>query len=354
MDRNPTVVFVEREKAIIEERDVPVPGDNELLVRTRRTLISTGTELTILSGTYPDGSRWASYGKLPFLPGYNNVGEVIEVGSSVSNDWIGKMVATYGAHAQYVTIDCASARVIHRDIPDEEAVFFSISDIVMNGIRRAGVAWGDSVAVYGLGLLGQFTVRLCRLCGARPVFGVDVADSRLSCLPDCSAIVPVDPTRADAAEVVKEATRGRMADVVFEVTGDPDLITKEFDVLRRQGKFVVLSSPRGKTLFDFHDLCNAPSYSIIGVHCGSHPECATLDNQWTMNRHSEFFFDLVADGELVVRPLISHRERFSEAPRVYEMLLGDRSNAMGVVRDWSAELSAHKRPPRQVESESQV
>ncbi|MHB9036198.1 MAG: zinc-dependent alcohol dehydrogenase [Armatimonadota bacterium] len=352
MDQNPTIVFAEPEKVVIEDRQVPVPSENELLIRTTCTLISTGTELTILSGKYPEGSYWASYGKLPFLPGYDNVGEVVAVGSNVSADWIGKKVATYGTHAQYVTIDCDSARVIHRDIPDEEAVFFSISDIVMNGVRRAGVVWGDSVAVYGLGLLGQFTVQICRLCGARPVIGIDVAKSRINCLPKDAGIVPVNPTCEDVMSVVENATKGRMADVVFEVTGDPDLILNEFDILRRQGKFVILSSPRGKTLFDFHDLCNAPSYNIIGVHAYSHPPCATPDNPWTRNRHSELFFDLLADGELAVKPLISHREHFSEAPRMYEMLLRDRSAAMGVVLDWTAKSPAQQSCMREVRLEA--
>ena len=337
MDRNPTIVFVEHEKAVIEDRQVPVPAENELLIRTKCTLISTGTELTILSGKYPEGSHWANYGKLPFLPGYDNVGEVVDVGRNVSADWIGKKVATCANHAKYVTFDCDSTRLIQRDIPDEEAVFLSISDIVMNGVRRSGVVWGDAVAVYGLGLLGQFTVQICRLCGAKPVFGIDVAESRIGCLPKNASITPINPARQDVKSVVETVTRGRMADVVFEVTGDPDLILKEFDVLRRQGKFVVLSSPRGKTLFDFHDLCNAPSYNIIGVHCGSHPSHATLDNPWTNMRHSELFFDLVADGDLAVKPLISHREHFSKAPQMYDMLLRDRSGAMGVVLDWTAE-----------------
>lgn len=338
-DRNPTVVFAEPGRAVLEDRPMPSPLENELLIRTQTTLISTGTELTILKGEYPEGSYWASYGKLPFLPGYDNVGVVVEVGGSVGSEWVGKKVATYGTHARYVTFDSELARPIERPIPDEEAVFFSISDIVMNGVRRAGVRWGESVVVYGLGLLGQLTVQICRFCGAWPVFGVDVADSRLDYLPKRPGVVPVNPTRQDVVSVVKAATNERMADVVFEVTGDPELIVREFEVLRRQGKFVVLSSPRGKTLFDFHDLCNAPSFDIIGVHAMSHPPLPTLDNPWTHKRHSELFFDLVADGELQVRPLISHKASFREAPALYQMLLADRSKAMGVVMDWTDESS---------------
>ncbi|MBI4530470.1 MAG: hypothetical protein HY709_03010 [Candidatus Latescibacteria bacterium] len=53
------------------------------------------------------------------------------------------------------------------------------------------------------------------------------------------------------------------------------------------------------------------------------------------HRHAELFFDLIADGELLIEPLISHRERYAEAPRLYEMLLQDRSQAMGVILEWA-------------------
>ena len=143
------------------------------------------------------------------------------------------------------------------------------------------------------------------------------------------------PLPRTCKSVVEKLTRGRMADVVFEVTGVADLIPKQFETLHKQGRYVVLSSPRGKTTFDFHDLCNAPSYTIIGAHNMSHPPHATLDYPWTMHRHAELFFDLVADGALAIDPLISHREHYTEAPQLYDMLLRDRSAAMGVVLDWT-------------------
>jgi hypothetical protein len=67
---NPTVIFTEPKKVAIEDRPFPSAGDNGLLVQTTRTLISTGTELTILNGEFPKDSAWASYGKFPFVPGY--------------------------------------------------------------------------------------------------------------------------------------------------------------------------------------------------------------------------------------------------------------------------------------------
>ena len=334
MPGNPTIVFTAPGEVVLEDRDVPSPDPGELLIRTRLTLISTGTELTILEGKYPPGSAWARYGKFPFLAGYNNVGEVLRVGEGVAREWVGRRIATMGNHARYVCLPPAIARPIRPEVADEQAVFFTIAEIVMNGVRRGGVTWGEAAVVNGLGLLGQLAVRFCRLAGARPVFAVDPAEQRRARLPQDPGLVPVNPLQQDLAELVATLTRGRKADVVFEVTGNPDLIPGQLSSLRRMGRFVILSSPKGPSLFDFHDLCNSPSFTIIGAHNMSHPKCEEGDDPWTMLRHAELFFDLLADGDLDMTPLISHREPYTEASALYEMLVADRSSAMGVLLTW--------------------
>lgn len=331
---NPTVVFLEPGKVVIERRTIPLPEKGYVLIKTRRTLISTGTELTILSGEFPKESYWSRYARFPFVPGYDNVGEVVAVGEEVNRDWIGKRVATRSSHALFVTVPMESLIPISDQISDDQAAFFTIAEIVTNGVRRADVRLGESVAVYGAGLLGQFTARVCRLCGARPVFVIDIADARLGMLPKDPSVIGLNPTREDVRSVVQRETMGRMVDVAFEVTGNQKIIPEEFRCMRDQGRFVLLSSPKGPTMFDFHDLCNYPSYTIIGAHNRSHPPVATPDNPWTNRRHAELFFDLVADKELDISPLVTHRLPYDEAPAIYRQLLEDRSEAMGVILIW--------------------
>jgi len=335
MSTNPAVVFVQPGQVIIEEREIPCPKPGELLIKTEYTLISTGTELTILSGEFPPHSAWAGYGKFPFVPGYSNVGEVVEVGAGVNGSWIGKKVASYGAHSAYVTSLMEGTHPIKQGIDEREASFFTIAEIVMNGLRRGRVQWGEAVAIYGLGLLGQLAVRLCWLAGARPVIGIEIEKSRLDRLPDKPGIMGINPQREDVVERAKELTHKRMVDIVFEVTGNPHIIPEEFRLLKRQGRFVVLSSPRGPTSFDFHDLCNSPSFSIIGAHNSSHPEYSTPDNPWTKARHVELFFDLLAGGEIRIGDLITHCVSYEKASDIYRMLLEDRSKFMGVVLKWT-------------------
>jgi 2-desacetyl-2-hydroxyethyl bacteriochlorophyllide A dehydrogenase len=334
MAGNPTVVFTAARRATIRDDDVPRPGPGEVLIETAATLISTGTELTVFSGDMEPGSAWTDYGSFPFVPGYDNVGTVVDAGPGVARDFVGKTVGTYGSHAAYVTAAADSARIVPAGVSASDATFFTIAEIVLNAVRRGGVKLGESVAVYGLGLLGQLTVRFCRLAGARPVFAIDASPERLSFLQDDQSVVPVNPADEDPRDAVSRATRGRLADVVFEVTGDAGLLPKEFRVLRRQGRLVVLGCPRTKTPFDFHDLCNSPSYTIVGAHNSSHPAHPSGDNPWTNLRHAELFFDLVADGAIDVERLITHTEPYTEAPRLYGELLEDRARFMGVILLW--------------------
>jgi 2-desacetyl-2-hydroxyethyl bacteriochlorophyllide A dehydrogenase len=334
--QNPAIVINQPRVVKIVDGGVPRPKPGEMVVETAVSLISTGTELTILSGDFPPDSVWAAYGKFPFVVGYSNIGRVTQVGDGVDPTLVGRRVATRSPHAAWTASPAASAVIVPDNVTDEQAAFFSIAGIVMNSVRRANVLWGESVAVFGLGLLGQLAVRFAELAGAWRIFAIDLARPRLEMLPHTPAIVAMDPAEGELRKRTRDANRGRLADVVFEVTGNPKLIPDEFRVLARQGRFIVLSSPRGPTPFDFHDLCNAPSFTIIGTHEMSTPSVATPDNPWTARRNCELFFDYVAERRIEVDPLISHRVPFSEAPDIYMQLLEDRSSAMGVIIDWKA------------------
>lgn len=330
--KNPTVVFQKPKSVIIEDKEVPDVKGDEVLIKTKRSLISIGTELTILSGEFPPQSYWAGYGKYPFVPGYDNIGMVVDTGPDADRSLIGKTVASYSPHAMYVSASQKDVMLVPQGVSEEEASFFTIAEIVMNGVRRSQLSFGESVVIYGAGILGQLTARICKMAGAMPVIVVDVSDTRLEYLPE--NIVRINPLKQDVASEVEKLTKGRMADIVFEVTGNQNLIVEEFKCLRKLGRFVVLSSPRGPTYIDLHDYCNAPSFTIIGAHNSSHPPVETLNNPWSRRRHVELFFDMLRSRELDVSRLVTHRVPYANTPEIYKQLLKDRTRALGVVILW--------------------
>ena len=333
---NSVVVFTGVGQVEIQSTEMPMCGPGQMLVRTTKTAISTGTELTILSGDYPEGSNWARYGNFPFNVGYSHVGEVVEIGEGVEGVAVGDRVAGGSKHMTHVVVTPASVHRIPDDVDDETATLWQLGRIACNGVRRASLQMGEAVVVYGLGIIGQLVCQWARLDGARPIIGVDLSDSRREFAERLGgATMVIDGADEDILEQVEAATRGRKADCVFEVTGVADLIPREMELLRKQGRIIILSSPRGKTTIDLHDQCNGPSLSIIGAHNGSHPAFETPYNMWTPARNTELFFDLVAAGELRVSKLITHRYNWSDAPEAYLMLLADRTQAEAVILDWT-------------------
>jgi 2-desacetyl-2-hydroxyethyl bacteriochlorophyllide A dehydrogenase len=331
---NPSVVFVEAGRVEIVNQPMPAPAAGEVLIRTTCSLISTGTELMLLSGKARHNSVWAEITEFPFRPGYSNVGEVVETGAGVEPWWLGRRVGTHTAHAAYVTCAVNALRPLPDTVRDEDATFGTLSEVVMNGLRRGRLTWGESVAVVGLGLLGQLCVRLCALAGAHTVYGIELSPRRLRWMPEGASFCGLLGKAGELKETIMVRNKGRLLDIVFELTSDSDAIPGQLTLLRPQGRFVILSSPRGATLFDFHDLCNRQSFTIIGAHGFSHPPVETLDNPWTGRRHGELFLDLLAAGKLNVSELISHRIPSERAPEAYELLAARREEAMGILLEW--------------------
>jgi 2-desacetyl-2-hydroxyethyl bacteriochlorophyllide A dehydrogenase len=331
---NPTVVFPKPGEVILEQRSIPEPGHREVLVENIYSLISTGTEITHLSGEYPAGSVWDQITRYPYVPGYNSVARVVGVGADTEEGWMGEIVACRAAHSRY---DVQFLDGIHRlpgAVQPEQASFYTMAQIALNAVRRSDLRLGESVVIFGMGIVGHLAALFGRLCGACPVIAVDTSDYRLGLLPKDRLLKALNPKRSDLHGSVEANTLGRMADVVIEATGNADLIPKELEVLKEQGRFVILSSPRGKTEFDFHDLCCWPSITILGSHNRSHPETETLQTPWTKARHGELLFILIATKQLDLQHMITHRIGYGEAPAMYRKLLSRKYDHLGVVIRW--------------------
>jgi len=333
--RTRTVTFVSPFKIELVEERVREPGKGEVLVGSLYSLISTGTELTAYAGAFPPVSAWASYVRYPFKPGYSNVGRVIKVGEGISQLVEGDIVVSDAPHTEFYVWPAERLVRVPEGVRSEEATFHTLGGGVMNCVRFAGVRLGESVVVVGAGLLGQLVIQFSRLSGGFPIIAVDLSDYRLKLAKESGADEVVNPEREGVFEAVGRVTRGRMADVVFEVTGNPDVLPQAIRMARRMGRLIVLSSPRGPTTLDFHDEVNAPSRIIIGTHFYTlHPEVETLHYPWTWRRDRKLFLEMLRAGRVRVGHLISHVIPFERAREAYEMLYSRRLECMGVVLEY--------------------
>ncbi len=325
MPTNDAVTFPAKGTAVVEPVPDSDPGPEEIVVETTRTLISSGTELALLTDQ-------AQYTSLPVeRPGYSHVGEVVEVGTDVSQELIGTRVGTAGSHRKYVTVPQESAISIPDGVSDEAGTFHSLAAVTMNGLRRGRVVWGERVGIFGLGLIGQLTGRFAHVAGATPTVGLEIADFRRGFFPERPGMASVDTTPTDYSEDVEAETGGHPFDVVIEATGNAAVVPEEFDHLRDEGRFVLLSSPRTIGEFDYYRDCHRPGYEIIGAHARTHASVQTPKTPWTRRAHQELFFALLSAGRVEVESMITHRFQLTEAPSAYDMLLEDRTQALGVI-----------------------
>lgn len=330
--RGKRVVWPERAKVDIEEFEIPSLNDDEVLVESECTLISPGTERAFLLGL-PN-----TRGGFPSRPGYSNIGKVIAVGKAVTNCPIGERVASTGGHtSHFVTEPNRLIQMGSADVPAEEAVFFNLGAIALQGVRKARIELGETTLVLGQGLVGLLALQLARVSGAVPAIAADLTDSRLNVSKSIGADCTLNPEDADFAEQLAAVTNGDGPAVVIEATGHPDAISTALDVAGWGARVIILASTRGETPnVNFYRDVHKKGLMLYGAHNSIRPRHETSPHFWTLEDDSRLLLSLIAQKRFSVAPLITHRVRGEEAPKAYQLLMAWNPELLGVVLQWSS------------------
>lgn len=329
------IAFTGRDAVALLEEDVPAAGPGEVLVRTSKTLISTGTESIVLSRLFEPASHWDNWVKYPFSPGYSLAGRVVAVGRDVSEVREGDRVAVRGPHRQYVVAQADRLLRIPEGVSDEDATWFGLAKITQNGVRRGEHQLGDDIVVIGLGLLGQLVVQYARLLGARQVLAIDTADRRLEMAREHGATAALALSAEDAREQILSLTEGAGANVVYDVTGVPAVFPAALRLLRRFGRLVLLGDTGTPSAQHLTGDVITKGLHIVGAHDANPPALSSDHAYWSEQRMASLFFTYLLRGDMRVSDLITHRFSPREAPHAYQLLRQERASAMGVIFDWS-------------------
>lgn len=328
--------------------DLPL-GPHELRVRTLYSGISAGTELTAYRGSNPYLSKqWDPENRLflasetPSQPyplsgwGYEEVGEVIEVGQDVTRLKVGEVVyGTWGHRTHHVLQEeYASQRLKPEGLDPMLAIYSHLGPIALNGILDANIHVGETVAVFGLGVVGQVLAQLARLNGAR-VIGVDRIDKRLELAKELGAIEEgVNPRDVSPAESIKALTNGRGADVTFEASGSTQALQEAVRATAYSARVVALGFYQGQAqgLFlgeEFH-------HNRIQLICSQISNVdPALSYRWDRLRLIHTIMDLQTQGALHLRPVITHVLPFTQAAQAFQILDETPEQALQVVLDFS-------------------
>lgn len=184
--------------AAICHQSLAVPRQDELVIRTRYTAVSRGTETLIYRGAVPasEYERMQAPFQEGMLPGavkhgYANVG-VVEHGPV---EWIGTSVFCLGPHQDYLVMAVDDVVPIPPEVAAARAVLASNLETAINAVWDAGVTVGDRISIIGAGVVGALTAWLCARIPGTDVELVDV-DARKAFLGHALGVGFVQPSAA--------------------------------------------------------------------------------------------------------------------------------------------------------------
>jgi 2-desacetyl-2-hydroxyethyl bacteriochlorophyllide A dehydrogenase len=313
----------------VGEAKVPEPGPGEVLVKAAYTCVSPGTELRCLAGKEQGSDQH------PFVPGYSLTGVVEAVGDGVTLP-IGTPVycagtgkcetrRQWGGHISHAVLAANGAFPLPDGVDLKQASLAALAAIAYHGVRLSRPQPHESVAVVGLGPIGQLSARLHAATGARTV-GVDLAPGRVRALRE----VGVEAVEAGAD--MNAAVRALLpdgADVVVDCTGSPAVTAKAIELARELGWAEPF--PTG------------PRFVVQG----SYPDSFTLPYRGVFQREMTILVPrnrdatdtrtvlrLMATGQLRAVDLITETYRPEDAPEAYARLKDPNGGLLTMAFDW--------------------
>ena len=341
----------------VAETPAPAHGAGELLVATRVSLISSGTERQLMqlaksslmgkAAARPDLVRRVLvnvkkeglkptfdkvFAKLdtPIPLGYSLIGEVIAIGRDVSGFSLGDRVACAGAglanHAEINAVPKNLCVRVPAGVDDEDASFVTLGAIALQGVRQAAPTLGEIVVVMGLGLIGLLTVQILKANGCR-VIGFDPNPVRAALAKQLGADIAVSEALNEVA-LARTGGVGADAVIVTASSKSSEPINQAAEISRVKGRIVVVGLV-GMTIdrepFYKRELELKLSMSYGPGRGDPAYEFAGRDYplpyvRWTEQRNMEAFLGLIEEGRVTPKAYVTHRFAIAEAEKAYELM----------------------------------
>jgi 2-desacetyl-2-hydroxyethyl bacteriochlorophyllide A dehydrogenase len=312
-----------------EEKEL---APDEVRIKTLYSGISAGTELTAYRGSNPyltkqwdaeqklfryDQSSW-SY-PMPAI-GYEEMGEIIELGSAVKDLKIGDKVWGAWGHKSSHTAkaEWAKVRLLPQGLEPQCGIFSQIGAIALNAILDADIHLGETVAVFGQGVPGLMITQLVKASGAK-IIAVDRLEARLEEAKKCGADHLVNSGNVDAAQTIKDLTGGRGADISIEITGIYAALHDAIRATAYNSRVIVSGffQGDGKGLFlgeEFH-------HNRIELVCSQIGGVSRrLDHRWDRLRLDHTIMQLQAEKKIDFKRLISHTFPAQQAQEAFTLI----------------------------------
>lgn len=329
-------------KTILEKVPAPSVGYGEILIKTKSTLVSLGTEKMLInfgkSGyigkikQQPEKFKLAinkikSDGLKPTLEaifrkldqpiplGYSNSGVVLDVGEGVKHIRKGDRVACNGFHAEIVSVPENLVAKIPSNVSYDEAAFTVVGSIGLQGIRLLNPTFGETVVVFGLGVIGLIAAQILKSNGCN-VIGIDIDEEKLK-IANKLGIKTINSKKQDIISKVNELTSDVGADGVLITASSKSnkLINDSAKMCRKRGRVIligVIGLDINRSEFYEKEITFQVSCSYGPGRYDSIYEDKGLDYpigfvRWTEKRNFEAFLEAISNKLIDLKPLISKR-----------------------------------------------
>ena len=274
----------------------------------------------------------------PLPLGYCNVGTVTELGKGVVQFGVGDRVVSNGKHAEFVSVPINLCAKVPDNVSDEEAAFTILASIALQSIRLVKPTLGETVVVTGLGLIGLLAVQLLRAHGCR-VLGLDFDQGKLDLAKQFGAEV-INLTNQDPLKAAENYSRGRGVDAVIIAasTKSSEPIHQATLMCRKRGRIVLVGVTRlqlsrddfykKELTFQVSSSYGPRRYDINYEEKGHDYPVGYV--RWTEQRNFEAILDMMADGRLDVKPLVSHRFDIDDAEKAYQLVMNGK-HSLGIL-----------------------
>jgi 2-desacetyl-2-hydroxyethyl bacteriochlorophyllide A dehydrogenase len=333
----------------VEVIDQPTPQlrAGQVRVRTTYSGISAGTELTAYRGSNPYLTRaWdpdlrvftEDAGGLSYPVaglGYSEVGQVVEVAPDVAGDPglppVGAHVWGIWGHRGEAVLPAEKLRgcTVPDGLDPLAATFARVGAVALNAVLAADIHLGETVAVFGQGVLGLLTTRLARLSGGT-VVAVDAVPGRLEKALQYGADTVLDARDGSAGLHIRKLTDGRGADVAIEISGSYPALHEAIRSAAIGGRVVASGFYQGDgTGLRLGDEFHHNRVALICSQIGGVP--VALAGRWDQNRLNQTFLRLARDRRIDPAGLVSHVVPVREAASAFRMLDRSPHEALQVV-----------------------
>lgn len=318
--------------------ELPVK-ENEVRIQTICSGLSHGTEMNVYRGLAPffrrkydpdtrlfEDAETTEIWQYPikscdpgvWYMGYANVGRVIEAGSEVKSVKVGDIVCSSAPHQSEVVKAETDVIVMPVGVKPEYGIFFTNLMTTFNGILDSHIKLGDTVAVMGLGVLGQLVSQMAKMSGAFKVYGIDMFETRLEAALENGCDRVFNPGRcSNIAKEIRSLTNNKGADVVIEVTGNSIALNEAVRIAAPETSVIALSWYQG--MIKGLDLSEEFHHNRIGI---KQSQTNNMDpafrNLWDDKRRTEACLKILEN--LKLDNLITHRIPYDEVATAYEIV----------------------------------